>query len=288
MKLFATDLDGTLLNEKHEVSQENAEAIRKAQAHGIEIVVATGRSFNAARKPLDAVGLDCPVICLNGAKVHDKDGKVTSTIPLDKAMCHKIKNACQNEGIYFEVFTNEGGFSSSREKFLEVMIDIAISAYPDLDEDMVRERGKQRFQDEDIQVTNDFQALFARNDIDVYKILAFSIVEGELINVNRQLQSETGIAITSSGDSNLEFNHPDAQKGIALKLFAAERGIEMKDVMAIGDNYNDVSMLKMAGRGVAMGNSDEAIKKVCNYSTKSNSEHGVAYAIEEMLEEIYQ
>jgi hydroxymethylpyrimidine pyrophosphatase-like HAD family hydrolase len=106
-----------------------------------------------------------------------------------------------------------------------------------------------------------------------------------LAAVREELSEESGIAITSSGDINLEFNHPEAQKGIALKSFAASLGIEMKDVMALGDNWNDASMLKMAGRGVAMANAEEGIKELCEYSTKSNIEDGVAAAIEEMLQE---
>lgn len=59
----------------------------------------------------------------------------------------------------------------------------------------------------------------------------------------------------------------------------------MKDVMALGDNFNDKSMLEQAGRGVAMGNAAEEIKKLCSYTTKTNNDNGVAYAIEEMLKE---
>ena len=113
--------------------------------------------------------------------------------------------------------------------------------------------------------------------------MAFSTVQDQLEAVHKELESDTDIAITSSGDINLEFNHPEAQKGFALKHYAARLGIDMKDVMSLGDNWNDASMLEMAGRGVAMANAADGIKDLCQYTTKSNREHGVAVAIEEML-----
>lgn len=287
MRLIATDLDGTLLNEKHEISKENADAIQKAKDAGVEIMVATGRSYNAAKKPLDKVGLTCPIICLNGAKIYNKEGQIISTAPLEINSCKSIQHTCQKEGMYFELFTNKGGFSESRDKFLEVMVDIAATANPDIDEETIRSRASERFQEEEIKITNDFEALFNQPDIEVYKILAFSLQEQQLSNVYHQLKTNGQLAITSSGESNLEFNHPDAQKGIALEGFAKQAGIDMKDVMAIGgDNYNDVSMLKMAGRGVAMGNANDEIKKLADFTTTSNLDNGVAHAIEEMLSEI--
>ncbi|MGN8644524.1 Cof-type HAD-IIB family hydrolase [Gracilibacillus sp. HCP3S3_G5_1] len=286
MKLIATDLDGTLLNANHSISPENKKAILRAKEEGIEIVVATGRSYNAAKKPLDEAMLSCPIICLNGAKVHNVAGDILSTSPLDKESCKLIQQACQQHGMYFEVFTNKGGYSESRDKFIEVMVDINKTAFPDADSETLRKRATERFQEEEITITEDFDQLFFREDIEVYKILAFSLDNQTIKKVYEELKSDEKLAITSSGESNLEFNHPNAQKGLALEKFAKQLGIEMKDVMAIGDNYNDLSMLKMAGRGVAMGNAEPGIIKACNYITKTNREDGVAFAIDEMLQEL--
>ncbi|RCW69795.1 Cof-type HAD-IIB family hydrolase [Saliterribacillus persicus] len=283
MKLIATDLDGTLLNEEHQISKENAKALQLAKDHGIEVIVATGRSYEAAKKPLAEVSLKCPIICLNGAKVHDLNEEILKTAPLEKESCMKISQICHKENIYIEVFTNKGGFSESREVFIKVMVDIALSANADVDPEIVRARAMERFQDEEIEITNDLNEVFGREDIEVYKILAFSIDDQQLKRVHEQLKEDELLAITSSGHSNLEFNHPEAQKGIALKWFANKLGIDMIDVMAIGDNLNDLSMIEMAGHGVAMGNAEELIKNSSNFITLSNKENGVAHAIENMI-----
>ncbi|SER44061.1 hypothetical protein SAMN04487944_104130 [Gracilibacillus ureilyticus] len=283
MKLIATDLDGTLLNENHEISEENIQALQLARDTGTEVVVATGRSYSAAKLPLQNAGLDFPIICLNGAKIYDKEERLIRSSPLDKDTCREIQQVCQQNNMYFEVFTNKATYSESREKFLEVMIDIMVSAFPNLTRKDVEAEAANRFQQEKIETIHDFDALFNREDIEVYKVLAFSMDDAVLDRVRGKLTNEDKLTITSSGFSNLEFNHPDAQKGIAVRIFAEKYGIDMQNVMAIGDNFNDVSMIKAAGFGVAMGNANDEIKEIANYTSKSNRENGVAYAIKEFL-----
>ncbi|RDW17395.1 Cof-type HAD-IIB family hydrolase [Oceanobacillus chungangensis] len=286
MKLIASDLDGTLLNEDGVVSEENAEAIKKAINQGIKFVVATGRSYEAASKPLQAVGITSPIISLNGAVSYGQDQGIIRKVTMDKEISRKILASCQKRDMYIEFFTNDGIYSGSREYFLQVLVDIMKSANPNITDEEVREKAELRFQAEPVTFIGNYEEIFSIESVEIYKILSFSHDKEKLAAVREELEAETGIAITSSGDINLEFNHPEAQKGIALDSFAASMGIEMNDVMALGDNWNDASMLQMAGRGVAMENAAEGIQDLCDYTTKSNIEHGVAAAIEEMLQEV--
>ncbi|MFD2044823.1 Cof-type HAD-IIB family hydrolase [Ornithinibacillus salinisoli] len=286
MKLIATDLDGTLLNDKGNISIENAQAIRKALKQGVQVVVATGRTYDAANKPLQEVGLSLPIISLNGANTYTEDKKLLRDIPMDRSTCKEIQFFCQKENMYFELFTSKGIFSLSRDDFKTVIMDIMITAHPDISKEELEIAVDQRFQDEDVQFIKDYDELFKDETIQLYKLLAFSLDEELLQKARLQFEADSNVKITSSGSINLEFNDPQAQKGIALSLFAETLQIDMKDVMALGDNYNDLSMLTMAGRGVAMGNADEVIKEQCTHTTKRNSENGVAHAIEEMLAEL--
>ncbi|WP_066187220.1 MULTISPECIES: Cof-type HAD-IIB family hydrolase [Gracilibacillus] len=285
MRLIATDLDGTLLNEFHEISEANKEAIMEAKKRGIEVMVATGRSYSAAKKPLENAGLTCPILCLNGAKVYLENGDVFSSAPMTKKTCTQIQAICETHGIYFEAFTNQGGFAKDREAFIEVMVDIGATAFPHLNKKEIRAMATNRFQEEEITIIDDFTALFNQKEMEVYKILAFSLDNDILREVQHHFADGQQVAVTSSGESNLEFNHPLAQKGIALASYTEKQGIDMSEVMTIGDNYNDLSMLKMAGRGVAMGNAAPDIKAACDYVTVSNKENGVASAIKTMLAE---
>ncbi|SET58979.1 hypothetical protein SAMN05216389_11615 [Oceanobacillus limi] len=286
MKLIATDLDGTLLNEKGNVSLENAQAIRKALDMGIQVVVATGRSYDAANKPIQEVGLSLPIISLNGANTYTKEKELIRDIPMDRSICKKIQTVCEEENMYFEVFTNKGIFSLSRDDFKQVIMDIMMTAHPTISKEEIELAVEQRFQDEEVQFISNYDELFKDKNINIYKILAFSLDNSTLQKVRETFTDHSSVKITSSGSINLEFNDPQAQKGIALSLFAESQNISMQDVMALGDNYNDLSMLTLAGRGVAMGNAEEGIKQQCDFITKENKQNGVAYAIEEMLKEV--
>ena len=132
MRLIASDLDGTLLNEHGQVSQENANAIKKAIDNGIKFVVATGRSLTAATKPLEKAGItNCPIICLNGAQTYDDEQILLRSVAMDLDLCREIVTACPPKDNYVEFFTNNGVYSVSREYFMKVMIDIVKSANPD-------------------------------------------------------------------------------------------------------------------------------------------------------------
>lgn len=285
MKLIASDLDGTLLNEKGEISTENIAAINKAEEKGLAFVVVTGRSYDSANRILKKAGISCPTICLNGAAQYDINGNLLRSIPMDEAICRRIVSVCQKAGMYTELFMEDSVFSSGKDDFMDVAIQMFKNIMPDSTEDEIRQVVERRFQDEKVQFTGDLKKQLSSENSKVLKALSFSLDEGKLTQAYNELKNEMGLIITSSGHMNLEFNHPEAKKGLALKDLAKSIGIEMKDVMAMGDNLNDKSMLQAAGRGVAMGNAAAEIKELCKYTTKTNTENGVAFAIEEMLRE---
>lgn len=285
MKLIASDLDGTLLNENSKVSEANVRAIQKAIDKGVKFVVVTGRSYHAANMPLKEVGITCPIITLNGAGIYDIEGNVLRKISMDQAVCEKVYTACHKGEMYTEFFTNKGLFSFGRNTFINRMTSWWKTINPDFTEEEIHQKIELRFQNESVQFIEDYEQMVTIPDLEIYKLLSFAEDEKSHKQVVNELKDETGVVITSSGYLNLEFNHPKAKKGIALKELASNMGIEMKDVMSLGDNLNDKSMLEMAGRGVAMGNADEEILNLCNYTTKTNEEDGVAYAIEEMIRE---
>ncbi|CQR47911.1 Putative phosphatase YwpJ [Paraliobacillus sp. PM-2] len=283
MKLIATDLDGTLLNENGEISEKNAQMLKQALEQGVQVIVATGRSYTAANKTLQAVGLKLPIICLNGASLYTAEGEKLRSIPLSKSLSSKIVDQCESNQVYFELYTNKGVYSPNRSQFIDVMVNIMLSANPTISREEIEERAALRFQEEAFNTTNDFQGLIIKDDIEVYKALAFSLEADVLDKIKEKFNEEDKLVITSSGYDNLEFNHPEGQKGIALSLYAAENNIELDDVMAIGDNFNDLSMLKIAGHSVAMGNAEQTIKNTCSTVTDKNTKDGVAKAIKKIL-----
>ncbi len=283
IKCIATDMDGTLLNSMQQISKENKEAILKAQEQGVEVVVATGRSYQEARYVLDEAGLKCPVICVNGAEVRSIDGEIVSSTPVDKQTARKVAAALQEQDVYFEVYTNKGTYSLDIEKAVTILVDIILSANPELSREDVTYAAGSRVRDGLVHQIKDYEILFSEDEYTICKLLAFSANEEKLNLLSETLHELGDLAIASSGHENLEITHIRAQKGIALEAFVNSRGIELSEAMAVGDSFNDVSMLERVGRAVAMGNAAYEIKAICDVVTDTNDEHGVAKAILEVL-----
>lgn len=283
IKCIATDMDGTLLNSVQQISLANKEAILKAQSQGVEVVVATGRSYQEATYVLTEAGLTCPVICVNGAEVRSKEGDVLSATPIGKPLAREVEARLTEKDVYFEVYTNQGAFTLDPDKAVSILVDIVMSANPEANQAEIIEAAGARIRDGLIQTIEDYEQLFANNQYQIYKFLVFSFDGEKLQAANQALADIEELAIASSGHENIEITHRGAQKGIALESFVKERGIDLAETMAIGDNYNDVSMFEKAGRSVAMGNANYEIKSLCDVITDTNVESGVAKAILEVI-----
>ncbi|KKK38030.1 hydrolase [Mesobacillus campisalis] len=284
IKCIATDMDGTLLNSAQQITEENKSAILQAKEQGVEVVVATGRSYDEAMFVLREAGLQLPAICVNGAEVRSPDGEVVATNPLSKAQAKEAARILNEKEIYFEVYTNQGTFTDDRDKGITVIVDIFSSANPEAPVDVILKGAEERFEKGLVHVVDSYDELFDNDEHQIYKFLAFSFDDEKQAEGREALSVIEGLALSSSGHSNIEITSEKAQKGIALEAFVKERGLEMSETMAIGDNENDLSMLTRAGRAVAMGNAGFAIQAECDVVTSTNDESGVGKAILEVLE----
>ncbi|MED3624980.1 Cof-type HAD-IIB family hydrolase [Neobacillus thermocopriae] len=283
IKCIATDMDGTLLNSMQQISEENKAAILKAQKAGVEVVVATGRSYQEATYVLNKKGITCPIICVNGAEVRSKEGEVISATPISKQVAREVAAKLEEMDIYFEVYTDKGTYSVDLEKAVSILVDIVVTANPEVDPEFVRQKAEARRRDGLVHPIDDYETLFNNDEFRIYKFLAFSFDMDKLKAASESLKELEDLNVTKSGVENIEITHRNAQKGIALEAFVNARGISLSETMAIGDNFNDVSMFEKAGRAVAMGNASPGIKSLCDWVTDTNDESGVGKAILEVL-----
>jgi Cof subfamily protein (haloacid dehalogenase superfamily) len=277
--MIVTDLDGTLLNREGKVSEENLQAIRDAMRKGIHVVVATGRSHAGATEILKEAGFRCPLIHLNGACIRTEEGSLIRTIELERDLARQLHQIFQEIGIYHEIYT-ERGIYANRDgiNHLKVEMDLIQSANPTVQPELLKFVASKQFRTSRVRDAH-FEDVLEHAETRIYKVLAFSMVEKKLREARQRAKSLQGLVVTSSAENNIEINHPDAQKGEAVSFYAEHVGIPLSEVMVIGDNYNDLSMMKVAGVPVAMGNAEEPIKRACRYVTKTNYENGVAHAI---------
>jgi Cof subfamily protein (haloacid dehalogenase superfamily) len=285
MKLIISDMDGTLLSGGGEISEENIRAIERAREKGIKFAIATGRAYRDAILPLKRAGIVCPVIGVNGATIHNESGEQVFSVALDKKLAMDIIDFLREQELYTEIYTNEATFTEEGgRKMLAVQADILKTANPELDNWETRLIAQKQFQQAGITEVARLEDVVYREDIEIYKVLTFSFDKEKLAKAGLGLQPY-GVAISSSGNHNIEINDTKAQKGYGVQRLAQEYGISLLDTMALGDNYNDVSMLQCVGLSVAMDNADEEIKKLAVFTTKTNDENGVAFAIEKYIDQ---
>ncbi|MBT2831273.1 HAD family phosphatase [Staphylococcus coagulans] len=285
VKLIATDMDGTLLNAAHEVSQENIEAIQYAQSRGVTVTIATGRAFYEANDPIKPTGLKVPYICLNGAEVRDESFDIVHTSSLNHELYQRIRNVLVRENIYYQIYTNFGIYTEDPERDLAIYLDIAKYSGQQPDVEKIRQHINHRIEIGTLKVVNNYDNIESVTGELIMKVLAHDTDLDKIARVKAELSESSNLAVSSSSKGNLEITHIDAQKGLALCAIAEKLGIDMKDTMAIGDNLNDKSMLDRAGIAVAMDNGLPELKENATFVTASNEESGVAKAIYRVLGE---
>ena len=285
INLIATDMDGTLLNAAHEISEENIQAIKYAQSQGITVVIATGRAFYEANAPINQTDLKVPYICLNGAEVRDETFNIMSTSNLNRELINRITEELNKENIFYQVYTNLGIYTENPLRDLEIYIDIAQRAGQEADVEKIKSGIQKRIDNGTLKVVDNYDKIQDTPGEIVMKILAFDSDLEKIDRVSETLAKSESLAVSSSSRGNIEITHSDAQKGIALNTIAERLNIDMKNVMAIGDNMNDVSMLERVGYSVAMENAAPEVKAIAKYETDSNEQSGVGKAIMKLLRE---
>lgn len=282
IKVIAVDMDGTLLNEKNDISEETLEAIRKAEEAGIEMIIATGRGYHYAMSALEKHPFKRRYLLMSGGEVRDEQERIERQILLGYDAILNLYKICQKYHVMVHFCGDE--------------FDYAVGTEAEIYEGMCKELCSfTGFSREEITGSKIFKAMFGRiremktieeiQNYAVFKAFIFSDDETMLAELDRELMRIPDIASASSFPTNLEITDIRAQKGLILKDMVETRGYSLDEVMALGDSLNDESMLAMPiGAPVAMGNAHEKLKKICPYCTKTNVEHGVAYAIEKVLE----
>lgn len=285
IKLIASDMDGTLLNEKRKIDEETAEAIKCAEKSGVKFAITTGREYDSVKELLQEHDIRCQCILMNGAEYRDEDGNILEDINIEIENATEIINLLQKEKISARIFTNKGIYTTdTKEKALKEMQYRTLSFNPELTEEEALEIAKaQPFFEQLKYITNLNE--FLGSGIEIRKFVAFH-KDIELINkMKKIIGAIKGLAVSSSFKDNIEVTNITAQKGIILAKAAKKMGLEKDEVLVIGDSFNDYSMFTEFIESVAMGNAIPEIKQIAKYTTDTNKNLGVAKAIYKVLDE---
>ncbi len=259
IKLIAIDLDDTLLDSGLRVSDNCVAAIQEARRRGIRITLSTGRMYQSALPYARQLEIDVPLITYQGAWVKNSlTEEVLYYKPVPVDLARQTMAYFQAAGVHYHSYYND-------QLFMETL----------------SEEGKyySRLAGVEPLLVNDLMAALDNND--AMKIMAITDNERMLLDMQRELRERYGesLYITRSKPCFLEVMNREASKANALQVIASHYGIERKEVMALGDSYNDIDMLEWAGLGVAMANAFDPVKEAADFVTTSNEEEGVAEAI---------
>jgi hypothetical protein len=274
IRLLALDIDGTLLTSRGELTPRNQKAIEAARNQGVHIVLMTGRRFGSAWLLLQELAFDVPVVSHNGALT--KDTKTLETIdihPLENDTAHEIIRTARHCGADMILCCDEPG--GLGKMVVEGISETngALNRYLKKYADTLHEVGDLLDYNEHPPLQMMFSGSCARMEefaVDLQRAL------GDRVRIFKTRYPSVDLTI-------LDAISPRASKGDSLAMLAGQLGIRREDVMAVGDNHNDLPMLHYAGRGVVMGNAESEMKQFGFAETSSNEESGVAEAIEKYI-----
>jgi Cof subfamily protein (haloacid dehalogenase superfamily) len=260
-RLLAIDLDGTLLTPQKLITPRTHKALFQAAEMGITIVIATGQTFQVLRQVCADLPLTAPQIIENGAIIADIQHGIVlheQLVPAENIL--PALDALRSLGLHRVYHTFQCVYVDSNTPRARNWYRPPLSPPVEIE---------------------DVASIYPRPCI---KIVGVGEVE-TLRDKRRELERifDGTLYVTQSSPDLVELLHPAVSKGHALRAIAADLGIAPAEVVAIGDNHNDIGMLRFAGLGVAMGHAHAEVKAAADYVTLSNAEEGVAAVIEEVV-----
>jgi Cof subfamily protein (haloacid dehalogenase superfamily) len=262
IKLIALDLDGTLLVDWHTMTAPVQAMVKAASEHGVKVVIATGREFTAATKFYHQLGLTTPIICFQGGLIHNAHTDETIAIHgLGVPLAHQLIDLARQQNLALFLYGRKQVFTENGSK--EGYALLAAIGSP------------------------------TRTVANLKQTINFSPIKGIVVqspeevaqllpNLQARLDRDV-VSVIRSLENAIEFIPAHVSKGIALATVAKYYGIAQNEVMAMGDQDNDVEMLAWAGLSVAMGNASDKAKAEADVIAPSVDQDGVAWAIQRFV-----
>lgn len=282
IRLIALDLDGTLLTSRGEVSERNRRALASARERGVRVALVTGRRFRDARPLALELGLDVPVISHNGAltkHARTLENVAVSLLPLEAAQ--DVIRIGQQDGMAAMVSDDPSGkgvliydhLSDNNQALTRYIAWSRRIHGPEAEEAVRRVPSLLDYLDH----------------APVHITFTGTCAQIQALGEHIKCAMEARVKVLSTTYPKPDFAlldllHPKVSKGVGVAATAEEYGIEREEVMAVGDNFNDLDMLRYAGTPVIMGNADAALRDLNGFhATATNDEDGVALAIERFV-----
>jgi hypothetical protein len=260
MKMIIADLDGTLVHKK-EMSDKTKQTIQRLQNEGYLFTLATGRHKDAVRTMSQALNITLPIICTNGAMIYDfQQEKTLHQDLIDPQVANQVLSLLDENQTNYLLYTTQSIVSTRSAKTL---LESRIGTF-----------------DSVVVESNQIQSYVS---LGLLKILIIEPNDIHFNDLRLKLSKIDSVYVLSSQASFLDIGNKVANKGRALKILCDQLGLPLTAVLSIGDQENDLTMIQLAGIGVAMGDGDAILKEQAKYVTKSFKEDGFTHAINTLI-----
>lgn len=287
-KLVAVDLDGTLLNSYGEVTEYTKEVIKKVQQKGLKFIIASGRPMDSIKSISKDIGADKYFIAGNGAIIYDtQKQKIIYEKYIPKQKVLEIAKICEENNIFYNIYTEKNVITQYLKYNVLYYFKENLKKEPDKKTNIMVVNNMYDFiknseEMKCIKITICDESKIIFNSI-IKKIKKIKDIEVlDVLHMSRKLikQGTEDVAIEYFFT---EITSSEVDKINAIKNLIKILGIDIKEVIAIGDNINDKKMIEEAGLGICMGQASEKIKEVSKIVTEDNNNDGVAKALEEVI-----
>lgn len=271
-RLVCIDMDGTLLNSKHKVTESTKEILKKVHDSGVHIVISTGRMYTDAEYYSNLIGVKSPVIASNGAFIKEKhETKFIHKSVLDEKLCQEILSL-SNEHTLSPMFCTPTKlyFSDISILFFFIYAKLRNIISRDIELKLVLTKAH-------------WNKVLKNEKNNIVKCEIMNRNEVKIKKLRSELKNIKDIEIVSSSKHNIEITVKGISKGKAVEVLAKHLNLKRDEVITIGDSENDLSMIEYAGLGIAMGNAIEKVKQKANFITDTNDSEGVAKALKKFI-----
>lgn len=268
-RLVALDLDGTLLDSQLLIRRGTIDALRQVRAKGVQVMIVTGRHHGAAYPYWHQLELDLPVICCNGTYMYDfRSGRPVASNPFSRREATRLLELIRSSGIYTMIYADDFMAYELDSPHVGKLLEWSATLPQDVRPRIDRVGSFERMLDDSETVWK-----FATAGDDVANMNAFA----------EEVGKELGLSCEWSAHNRLDISHAGNSKGKRLDQWIAEQGIAREEVIAFGDQQNDVEMLCLAGMGVAMGNSRAEVRECADWVAGSNDSDAIADTLQRFV-----
>ncbi|WP_294580045.1 HAD family hydrolase [uncultured Thomasclavelia sp.] len=281
--LFFTDLDKTLLNDSHQISLENFQAIKKLQTNNMIVVLASGRSYQDIKKNiLDKYQLKLPVIALNGAQIYNENEQLLKNNVLNNIDLKRFFDICNKQDCFYLLYDQNNTYYHQVTNLIKNLYSLAQIKSNEIDTILMGMQIYYNIIYSHHRLDPQLKRQFITYNHDLFKI---EVISHDQKFLNQLKSNFTGnLKMTASSDINLEITSNEATKGNGVIFLSQYYDIEIKNTFAIGDNYNDLEMLQTVNYKIAVKNAEKKIKQLADYVSDSYDLNGFAKAAVKVLQ----